>query len=201
MSDQYCPNVCYHVVRRLLKVRRLSPMHRGIDLKSKPVQPMHARLLRMRGANEFWEIDLCTADGLSSFQGFSTLCQTLPGRLQTQDFFLLGSVSLHDLRTVNVSRESARYRSLSARATHQALPSGHSRPSLAQYSGPCELGPRLAHLRRLRASADYPRSRAPTRTTASASSWRRRFTRSMPLPSICAWRFSPGPSFANTKAQ
>src|SRR5260221_408715 len=135
-------------------------MHRGIDLKSKPVQPMHARLLRMRRANEFWEIDLCTADGLSSFQGFSTLCQTLPGRLQTQDFFLLGSVPLHELRAANLSRESARYRSLPARATHQALPSGHSRPSLAQYPGPCELGTRLAHLRRLRASADYPRPRA-----------------------------------------
>src|SRR4030081_43442 len=135
-------------------------MHRGIDLKSKPVQPMHARLLRMRRANEFWEIDLCTVDGLSSFQGFSTLCQTLPGRLQTQDFFMLGSVSLHDLRAANLSRESARYRSLPARATHQALSSRHSRPSLAQYLGPCKLGTRLAHLCRLRAGTDYPRASA-----------------------------------------
>src|SRR6266404_991641 len=135
-------------------------MHRGIDLKSKPVQPLHARLLRMRRADEFWQIDLCTTDGLSSFQEFSTLCQTLPRRLQTQDFFLLGSVSLHELRAANLSRKSARHRSLSARATHQALPSGYSRPSLAQYPGPCELGPRLAHLRRLCASADNPCSSA-----------------------------------------
>src|SRR5258708_17051246 len=135
-------------------------MHRGIVLKSKPVQPLHARHLRQRRADEFWQIDLCTTDGLSSFQEFSTLCQTLPGRLQTQDVFLLGSVSLHELRTANLSRESARHRSLPARATHQALPSRHSRPGLAQYLGPCELGTRLAHLRRLRAGVDYPRSSA-----------------------------------------
>ncbi len=176
-------------------------MHRGIDLKSKPVQPLHARHLRQRRADEFWQIDLCTTDGLSSFQEFSTLCQTLPGRLQTQDVFLLGSVSLHELRAANLSRESARYRSLPARATHQAVPSRHSRPSLAQYVGPCELGTQLAHLRRLRAGVDYPRSSALTQTTASASSWPRLFTRSMPPPSICAWRFFPGPSFASTKEQ
>src|SRR5882672_10666399 len=135
-------------------------MHRGIDLKSKPVQPLHARLLRWRRADEYGQIDLCTADGLSSFKGFSSLCQTLSGRLQTQDFFLLGSVSLHGLRAANLSREFARYRSLPACATDQALSSRHSRPSLAQHPGPCKLGPRLAHLRRLRTSADYARPRA-----------------------------------------
>ncbi len=135
-------------------------MHRGIDLKSKPVQPMLPQLLRRRRADEFWQIDLCTTDGLSTFKGFSTLCQTLPRRLQTQDFFVLGSVPLHGLRAAHLSREFARYRSLPACATHQALPSRHSRPSLAQYLGPCELGARLAHLRRLRASADHPRPSA-----------------------------------------
>src|SRR5215204_267290 len=135
-------------------------MHRGIDLKSKPVQPLHPQVLRQRRADEFWQIDLCTTDGLSSCQGFSTLCQTLPGRLQTQDFFLLGSISLHGLRTTNLSGEFARYRSLPARATDQALSPRHSRPSLTQHSGPCKLGARLAHLRRLCASVDYPRPRA-----------------------------------------
>src|SRR5438876_769661 len=106
-------------------------MHRGIDLNSEPVQPMLPQLLRRRRADEFWQIDLCTTDGLSSCKGFSTLCQTLPWRLQTQDVFLLGSVPLHGLRPANLSREFARHRSLPARATHQALPSRHSRPSLA----------------------------------------------------------------------
>src|SRR5258708_16384981 len=139
-------------------------MHRGIDLKSKPVQPLHARHLRQRRADEFLQIDRCTTDGLSSFQEFSTLCQTLSRRLQTQNVFLLGSVSLHELRAANLSRESARYRSLPPRATHKPLPSRHSRPSLAQYLVPCELGTRLAHLRRLRAGIDSPPSLTlPTR--------------------------------------
>src|SRR5829696_1605553 len=135
-------------------------MHRGIDLNSKPVQSMLPQLLRQRRADEFWQIDLCATDGLSSCQSFSTLCQTLPGRLQTQDFFLLGSISLHGLRAAHLSGEFARYRSLPACATKQALSSRHSWPSLAQHSGPCELGARLAHLRRPCASVDYPRPRA-----------------------------------------
>src|SRR5215212_23090 len=134
-------------------------MHRGIDLNSKSVQPMLPQLLRQRRADEFWQIDLCTTDGLSSLKSFSTLCQTLPGRLQTQDFFLLGSISLHGLRAAYLSGEFARYRSLPARATDQALSPRHSRPSLAQHFGPCKLGARLAHLRRLCASVDYSRPR------------------------------------------
>src|ERR1700674_5021765 len=131
-------------------------MGKGIDLNSKLVQPMLPQLLRTRRADEFWQIDLCTTDGLPSVEKFSALCPTLPGRLQTQELFLLGPVSLHGLRAANLSREFARYRSLPARATHQALSSRHSRPSLAQYLGPCQLGKRLAHLRGLRASVDYP---------------------------------------------
>jgi len=65
-------------------------MRMGIDLNSKRVQPMLPRLLRMRRADEFWQIDLCTTDGLSSLKSFSALCKTLSGRLQTQEFFLAG---------------------------------------------------------------------------------------------------------------
>ena len=65
---------------------------------------------------EFWQIDLFTTDGLSSPLPVSAMRQTLPRALQTQKLFLLGSVSLHGLRAANLSREFARYRSLSARA-------------------------------------------------------------------------------------
>src|SRR6266571_7263622 len=132
-------------------------MRKGIDLNSKPAQPMLPRVLRMRRADEFWQIDLCTTDGLSSCKSISPLRSVLSRRLQTQKLFLLGPVSVHGLRATNLSRESARYRSLPARATDQALSSWHSRPGLAQHPGSCQLGARLAHLRRLRASADYPR--------------------------------------------
>src|SRR6266849_6430115 len=122
-------------------------MRKGIDLNSKRVQPMLPQLLRRRRADEFWQIDLCTTDGLSSGKSFSTLRQTLSRRLQTQKLLLLGPVPLHGLRATNLSREPTRHRSLSARATDQALSSRHSRSGLAQHLGPCELGARLAHLR------------------------------------------------------
>src|SRR2546422_8065712 len=61
-------------------------MHRGIDLNSEPVQPMLPQLLRRRRADEFWQIDLCTTDGLSSCKGFSTLCQTLHGDYKLKTF-------------------------------------------------------------------------------------------------------------------
>lgn len=78
----------------------------------------------------------------------------LSRRLQTQKLLLLGPVSLHGFRATNLSQEPTRHRSLPARTTNQALPSLHSRPSLAQHLGPCELGARLPHLRRLRTAVD-----------------------------------------------
>src|ERR1700694_2024669 len=57
-------------------------------------------------------------------------------------------------------RESLRDIEACLRAQHTKLYHLGIRPSLAQYLGPCELGTRLAHLRRLRAGADYPRSSA-----------------------------------------
>src|SRR5712692_69192 len=131
-----------------------------IDLNSKPVKPMLPRLLRKERTDECWQIDLLTTDGLSSLIRVSPMRRTLPRQLQTQEFLLLGPVSLHGLRAANLSREPARYRSLSARESNQALSPGHSRSRLAQHAGPRQLGARLAHLRRLRATADQAGARA-----------------------------------------
>jgi hypothetical protein len=46
-------------------------MRKGIDLNSKRVQPMLPQLLRRRRADEFWQIDLCTTDGLSSCESIA----------------------------------------------------------------------------------------------------------------------------------
>src|SRR6185503_9551038 len=158
MENQYCPNVFQFIAPRLLKLRRLSPMRRGIDLNSKPAQLMLPQLLQRRRADEFWQIDFYATDGLSSDQIFSPLRATLRRRFQGKEFFLLGSVPVHGLRPAYLSRKPARYRSMPAGATAQALSSWDSRSDLAQHLGPCELRARLAHLRRLRPSADYPRS-------------------------------------------
>src|ERR1700720_221337 len=131
-----------------------------IDLNSKPVKPMLPQLLRKELTDECWQIDLLTTDGLSSFIRVSPMRRTVPGQLQTQKLLLLGPIPLHGLRAVNVSRKPARYRSLSARESDQALSSGHSRSGLAQHAGPRQLGARLAHLRRLCATADQDGARA-----------------------------------------
>src|SRR5713101_7464678 len=104
-----------------------------IDLNSEAVKPMLPRLLRKEWTDECWQIDLLTTDGLSSFIRVSPMRRTLPGQLQAQEFLLLGPVSLHGLRTANLSREPARHRSLSARESNQALSPGHPRSRFAQH--------------------------------------------------------------------
>src|SRR6266851_4397394 len=111
-------------------------MHTGIDLNSKLVQPMLPRFSRKGMVDEFRQIDLCTTDGLSSCKSISPVRPTLSRRLQTQKLLLLGPVSLHGFRAANLSRESARHRSLHALTASQALSHGHSRSSVAQHHGP-----------------------------------------------------------------
>src|SRR5262245_32738580 len=124
-----------------------------IDLNSGPDKTMLLRLSRKERTDEFWPNDLCTTNGLSSYLRVSPLRRTLPRQLQTQELLLLGSISVHGLRATDLSREPARYRSLSACESNQALSSGHSRSRFTQYACECQLSARLAHLRRLRASA------------------------------------------------
>src|SRR5882724_741245 len=130
-----------------------------IDLNSEPAKPMLPRLQRKEMANECWQIDLLTTDGLSSGTRVSPMRRTLPRRLQAQELLLLGSVSLHGLCPINISRKPARYRSLPASSAKQALSHGHPRSCLAQHPGERKLSSRLAYLFRLRSSAHHPSPR------------------------------------------
>src|SRR6266699_6721755 len=105
-----------------------------IDLNSERVKSMLPRPLRKELLDECWSIDLLTTNGLSSCSRVSPMRYALPGRLQTQELFLLGPVSLHGLRPADVPRKLARYRSLSAGQPNQALSHGYSRPRLAQHA-------------------------------------------------------------------
>src|ERR1051325_6171560 len=80
----------------------------------------------------------------------ATLRRQLPGA----EFFLLGPVSHHDVRTVELPGKSARYRRLPALATTPALSFGNSRPDLAQHAGRCQRNARLADLCRFRSGID-----------------------------------------------
>ena len=116
--------------------------------------------LRQEAAYEFRQDDLLSADGLSSPSRLSSMRRSLPWQLQTPTFFLLGSVSVHGVRAIDLPGESARYRSLSAFGWHEALSHGHSQPRLPQHPCECESGARLAYLCRLRPDADLHGSRA-----------------------------------------
>src|SRR2546425_4123291 len=114
MRNHYCPNVLLVVGYRWLNFMKLSPMYVVIDLNSERVKAMLPRVSRKELLDECWPIDLFTTNGLSSCSRVSPMRCALPGRLQTQELFLLGPVSLHGLRPANVPRKLARYRSLSA---------------------------------------------------------------------------------------
>src|SRR5450756_891897 len=76
----------------------------------------------------------------------------LPGRLPAEEFFLLGPVSSDGLRSVDLSREPARHRSVPAIDEQQALPHGVPRSRGALHAGGSQRVARLAHLCRFRAS-------------------------------------------------
>src|SRR6185312_9104492 len=130
------------------------------DLNSKSAKPMLPQPVRKELTNEWQQIGLFSIDGLPLLVPVSGMRRTLSWRLQTQELLLLGSVSLHGLCPADVSRKPARYRSLSACQSNQALSHGYSGPHFAQHLGPRQLGARLAHLRRLCSLAD------PTSTSA-----------------------------------
>src|SRR2546423_14319141 len=82
----------------------------------------------------------------------SSVRATLRWQPSDTQFFLLGSVSVHDVRAVDLPRESARHRGLPAFATTAALSSGNSWPRLTRPLGRGPRNPQLADRRRFRAT-------------------------------------------------
>src|SRR5664280_3051867 len=99
-------------------------------------------------------------DYISSRPGVSSLRRALLGRPPAARFHLLGPVSGDGLRPVDLSRKSARHRSLLGFVTGQAVSLGIPWQGGALDAGGCERIAGLAHLRRVRAEADYNRTRA-----------------------------------------
>ena len=88
------------------------------------------------------------ADNVSAVRG------PVRRRAQGQELFLPRSISVHGVRSTDVWGKSARHRSVSASARKQAVPHGHSKPSVAQHACRCQPSARLAYLRRLCAVSD-----------------------------------------------
>jgi len=145
---------------------------RFIDLKSNPFQHHPCASLRKEMADEFRKDGVLSADGFSTFIRVSPLCRSLPGQLQSEELFMLGSVSVFGLCSAHLSRKSARHRDLSESRRRKTLPHGHSRQGFSQHSGSRQRGTRLENLPGLCPSANPKRqgtspkrsSRSPTRS-------------------------------------
>ena len=91
---------------------------------------------KFRGmVHEPWPNDLCSTEGPASARRISSLCRTLPRRLQGAEFLLSGSIFVPGLCPGHLPRESARHRNLLARSSLAALSHGLSGWHLAQHPG------------------------------------------------------------------
>src|SRR5271166_5453924 len=81
-------------------------------------------------ADEPGQTCLRTADATFAAEHVSPLRRQVRRRAQGQEFFVPRSISVHGLRTADLSGEPARHRSLLAGSDREALSPGHSRPNL-----------------------------------------------------------------------
>ena len=146
------------------------------------------------------QIGFRAVDGTFAANNLSSLCGALWWTSQGPALQLFGSVPLDGLCATDVSREPARYRSLSSRSVLQALSLGYSLDRGAQHSGQRQCNSGLAHLLRLRPQFDCDGTSGFTPTNLLESSSKRPSTLSMPPPSICVFRCSPWAPFRSTKA-
>lgn len=75
------------------------------------------------------------------------MCKELQRQLQSEDVFVLGSVSVHGICTTDLSREPSGYRGMSALDREQALSYGHTRDGIEKYHCSCKRESRLSDIR------------------------------------------------------
>ena len=120
-----------------------------IDLKSGLTWAHNPPSPHKEMAHELWTNHIFTVDGLPSRLRVSSVCPTIQRRLQGEKLFMLGSVSLHGIRTTYLSGKSARYPSVLTSSSKQTLSHGLSRENIPQHTGQRQSSQELADLRRL----------------------------------------------------
>jgi len=126
-----------------------------IDLKLGTVQNEGSVGLTRKGAShEFWQNRFLSTDGFHFSIRVSEMRGAISRRVQGQGIHLLESVSMHGICPADVQGKSERHRGVSSLCSNQAVSSWDSRESRPEYSGSCECGTRLAHLRGICASFD-----------------------------------------------
>jgi len=105
-------------------------------------------------ADEHRTDSLFTDHGFSSPPGLPKMRQSIPRKSQGPNILMPGSVPVYGLRSTDVSRKLARYRSLFACDANQTLSHGNSKPDFKINAGRCQREQRLANIRRLCPSVD-----------------------------------------------
>src|ERR1700739_2636736 len=82
-----------------------------------------------------WADRLCTTARIRASQGIPEVRHSIQRRLSLARILLLGSVSVHGVRSTDLPRESTRYRGVSARGGRQALSHGVPWQGGALYAG------------------------------------------------------------------
>src|SRR5215469_17529414 len=118
-------------------------------------RPIRSAVSSRRRRHEQWTEPVCTTHQSLAPARVSPVCGTLRWQLPGPELFLLGPISLHGLRAVELPGKSARHCCLPAFARTPVVSSGNPRPDLAQHAGRCQRVARLADLRRLRSGIDW----------------------------------------------
>ena len=130
------------------------------DLKSfLPIGHNSATSRKEIAYREYRQNHFFSNHGFCSIVSFSAMRCSLPRKLQSDYVHLLGSVSLHGLRSTHLSRKPQGHRGMSSRGEAEAISYGHQEQRITKYSGPCQREPRLENLCRLCPSADQDRQR------------------------------------------
>ena len=139
------------------------------------------------------------SDGVRAVVYLSSLGCKVPGQLQRAQLQLPRPVHLHGVRAAYLPGKPAGHRSLSGRATGQALPLGHPRQDQPQQSGRCQRDTGLAHSLRIRPGTDPDCSALFMPTNPWLSIWTTRCTPWTRRRSTCVCRCFRGRRFAKRR--
>ena len=132
----------------------------GLDLNFAPLFCNPGMNIFPGVIDAYRQAGVCAVDGTSAADDFSSLCGALWWTSQDQAVHLFGSIPVDGLCAIDLSRESQRHRSLSARAVRQALSLGYPQHRVAQHPGQRQRNSRLAHLLRVRTASDRDGAKA-----------------------------------------
>ena len=125
------------------------------DLKF--LQPVRHRFgsTRKEMTHVHWQTGIFTGHGLRAPAHISTLRYPISGKQQCPKFQLSRPISLHGLRSTDLSRESPRYRSMPSSPTTEVIPHGYSRYRGKIKSCRCQRAQGLAYICRSRPFIDH----------------------------------------------